>query len=74
MLINTKPKSFSVNPKKKVLEGPRSEILKVLKEAANPNCKKCFGLGHIGYSEDKNTGRRTYIPCQKCVENQVHIK
>ena len=73
-MLNIKPKSFSMNPKKKILEGPRSEILKVLREAAKSGCSKCFGLGHIGYSEDKNTGRRTYIPCQKCVENQVHIK
>lgn len=72
MLIKTKPKSFNMNSKKKVLEGPRSEILKVLKEAAKSGCSKCFGRGYTYYTEDKN-GSKHYAPCPKCINGKINI-
>jgi len=72
-MLNTNAKAFKMNSNKRVLEGSRKDILEVLKKAANPNCSKCFGRGYIGWKEDKNTGSRVYVVCQKCVENKVHI-
>jgi hypothetical protein len=33
-----------------------------LLDRPNPNCKKCYGRGHIGY----NTIFKVYEPCRKC--------
>lgn len=71
IITNIKNKKIQMPwEKNKILQGSREEILNKLKKAANPNCKKCYGLGRLGYTENKKTGSRTYVPC-KCIDGKV---
>ena len=63
---------------KKQLTGTREEILNKLKKLANPNCNKCYGIGHLGFKEGKTKAKdkkilkpRTYMVCNKCVYNKL---
>ena len=65
------------------------ELLEVLIEKANKNCKQCYGRGYTGYidemlPQDHKKGEKKvplkvkfYIPCYKCFkekEPKVNIK
>lgn len=63
---------------KEQMIGTRDDVLKKLRELANPSCTRCHGLGHLGYISKKiplRNGRtinqRSYVHCPKCVEKKL---
>jgi len=78
ILINKKIKfSWDKNKKIEILRSIKNkiELRKKFKEFANPNCKTCYGIGHIGYKEKsiniKNGSivkEKVYITCPKCID------
>jgi len=76
--INKKIKfSWNKNKKIEILKSIKDKIklLKKFKKFANPNCKTCYGIGHVGYKEKPINIRngevikqKIYITCPKCID------
>lgn len=58
------------NPSELSLKGFRSEVEAKLKSMANPDCKKCYGRGFIGFDR----ARLKLIPCKKCLRIPANEK
>lgn len=47
----------------------QNKFVDELKQLANPNCKKCYGRGYIGY----NQTIQMILRC-RCTEEKGHVK